>query len=184
MLAAIGFSVAFNLAAYLGLRWPAIRSVFTRERLDDHLSWSGAVLGALVGLVPVAVAGLSSPPPTFIMQALFLMFAYYALGKLTCTYIGCCDYRHLALRAKLRIPLPLLEAVAVTAVAVIMLSLRTARANNELAAGLIGFGAIRILSRLLRSESLRVVAQSTLRVDSLPCLLLGLALLVAPQLYR
>jgi hypothetical protein len=160
----------FNLCAYLGLRIAAVRSALRGTAIDDHLSWSGAMAGALVGLTPLVLTSTTvlARECTAAMQLLCL---YYVVGRSTCLTMGCCEAR------SPRVRLPAMELVAVAVILLVSLALP---ARITLAFLLCAVGVVRVLSRIAREGLSRGLALSVSRIDALATLVAGIVLFLRP----
>lgn len=167
----------FNASAYLGLRWPLLRSALKEAPLEDRLSWSGALAGAAIGLIPSGVL-FSRYQTYFAADALTLLATYYTFGKATCWFLGCCNYGSVALVERLRvIPLPLVESAVAFAVAFTIWRLDAIH-MPELACSIFvcTFGLLRSTSRALREPS--KITEALQRFDAAPCFCVGAALII------
>ena len=106
-------ALVFVFVSYVGLRWPAVSSVLAGNPTEDRLSWSGAVFGALLVLVPLLAVRVTGSV-SFAWSAAALFLVYYAFGRLTCAYVGCGNFGNVELRSRIPVSLPALEAAAAT----------------------------------------------------------------------
>lgn len=174
-------ALLFNACAYLGLRWPLLRGAIRGMGVDDRLSWSGAILGAAVGLTPAAV-GHSLAQAYFTAYALASLAMYYGCGKVTCWFLGCCNFGSESIAQNARmVPLPLMEATAAFIASLTILGITNAeKPYIACAAFLCIFGFVRSASRILREP--HKISESLRRFDAAPSFCLGAALLAFTQI--